>query len=47
MDVDMPVMDGITATIEIRKFESFNNCKAINIIGITGHDISVKNNIYT
>ena len=35
MDIQMPVMDGITATFKIRRLESENNC--IPIVAMTAH----------
>ena len=35
----MPVMDGITATKEIRNFEKLHNLTPVLILGITGHDV--------
>jgi len=37
MDQEMPVMDGKTASREIRKFEDENNLPAVNIIGVTAN----------
>ncbi|KAG9691730.1 hypothetical protein KCU95_g7754, partial [Aureobasidium melanogenum] len=37
MDQEMPVMDGKTASREIRKFEGDNNLPAVNIIGVTAN----------
>ncbi|KAF2194666.1 hypothetical protein K469DRAFT_650592 [Zopfia rhizophila CBS 207.26] len=36
MDLSMPVMDGITATLEIRLFEQKHNMKPTKIIALTG-----------
>ena len=40
MDVSMPVLDGISATTEIRAFEQENNLPATPIIGVTAHAMS-------
>ncbi len=37
MDVQMPVMDGYTATAHIRKFEQENNLPRVAIIGMTAN----------
>ena len=37
MDQEMPVMDGKTASREIRKFEDENDLPAVNIIGVTAN----------
>ncbi|KAK6003982.1 hypothetical protein QM012_008832 [Aureobasidium pullulans] len=37
MDQEMPVMDGKTASREIRKFEGDHNLPAVNIIGVTAN----------
>lgn len=37
MDIQMPVMDGLTATKEIRKYEQENNFETTPIIGMTAH----------
>ncbi len=37
MDYDMPVMNGKTATLEIRRWEKENNRPAINITALTAH----------
>lgn len=37
MDQEMPIMDGTTASREIRKFEGDNNLPAVNIIGVTAN----------
>ncbi len=37
MDIEMPVMDGYTATKEIRKWEKENRQKATPIIALTAH----------
>jgi len=37
MDIEMPVMDGYTATKEIRKWEAENRIKATPIIALTAH----------
>jgi signal transduction histidine kinase/response regulator RpfG family c-di-GMP phosphodiesterase len=38
MDCEMPVMDGITATINIKKWIKTTNSPCIPIVGITGHN---------
>jgi CheY-like chemotaxis protein len=37
MDVDMPIMDGISTTIKIRNIEKEKNINNIKIIGTTGY----------
>jgi two-component system, sensor histidine kinase and response regulator len=37
MDIQMPVMDGLSATIAIRKYEKENNIPGIKIIAITAY----------
>ena len=37
MDQEMPVMDGQTASREIRKFEGDNDLPNVNIIGVTAN----------
>ena len=37
MDVQMPLMDGLTATKEIRKLEKENNFESTPIVGMTAH----------
>jgi len=37
MDQEMPVMDGKTASREIRKFEGDNDLPNVNIIGVTAN----------
>jgi len=39
MDINMPIMDGITATKEIRKYEETNNIKNAKIVAITANAI--------
>lgn len=40
MDIELPRMDGITATRAIRKHEAANGLHAVPILGITGHTMS-------
>ncbi|MEE8484128.1 MAG: response regulator [Nitrospinota bacterium] len=40
MDLEMPVMDGLTATREIREWEKKNNVKPTPIIALTAHALS-------
>jgi CheY-like chemotaxis protein/two-component sensor histidine kinase len=37
MDMQMPVKDGLTATIEIRAWESENNFNPVSIVALTAH----------
>lgn len=37
MDVQMPIMDGFTATQKIREYEAAENLEAVPIIGMTAH----------
>jgi CheY-like chemotaxis protein len=37
MDQEMPIMNGQTASKEIRKFEDDNHLPAINIIGVSAN----------
>lgn len=36
MDISMPVMDGLTSSREIRRFERVNGCVPATIIALTG-----------
>lgn len=38
MDINMPVMDGVTATKEIRKYETHHGLPPTPIIAVTAHD---------
>ncbi len=40
MDCEMPVMDGYTATEEIRAYEQQNNLKQNPIVGLSAHAIA-------
>ncbi len=42
MDVEMPVMDGCTATREIRKREQEDGSPPLPIIALTSHDVKEK-----
>ena len=42
MDVEMPVMDGCTATREIRKWEQESGLTPVPIIALTSHDVKEK-----
>jgi CheY-like chemotaxis protein len=44
MDVQMPVMDGVTATREIRTYESRNRIKAATILALTGLESEASQN---
>ena len=37
MDMEMPVMDGLTATRAIRKWEQENNAQPVPIVALTAH----------
>ena len=46
MDIQMPIMNGIDATLEIRNYEKENNLKHIPIIALTANVLNEQNNTH-